>query len=114
MVAVDEKVWFRDLSIPRQRLVRLMRNINHGRICGLAVKNREPVFDPPPKVVRTVKFPGDNSPRPAVGLQDSPLKAHVHHLLNYLDRIGNGVIEVLEVRDGLPVAGDVEEKLYMR
>jgi len=102
-----------DVSPARRKLVKLLQYINHGRLCGLAVKGGEPVFDPPPQVIRTVKFPGVNSPRPEVELHEFALKTHFQQLFDYLDSLGNGLIEILEVRDGLPVAGAIQENPHL-
>src|SRR5262245_59935470 len=52
------------LSRPRRRLVELMQNLNFGRIEVLVIRNGNPILDPLPRVVREVKFGGDNGPRP--------------------------------------------------
>ena len=54
----------RSLTAPRRRLVELMQQINFGRIEGLTLRGGEPVFDPAPRIVREVKFGGENGPRP--------------------------------------------------
>ena len=54
----------RDLSPGRQRLVELMQQIQFGRIHDLPVRGGEPVFEPPPRAVKTVKIAGRNAPRP--------------------------------------------------
>jgi hypothetical protein len=90
------------LSPARQRLVELMQLINFGRLEGLAVRNGSPVFDPPPRLIREVKFGADNGPRPERDAGDFLLKAQVVELVHQLDRLGDGTIEVLEIKHGLP------------
>ena len=51
------------LSEARRRLIRLMQNINFGAIGDLEVRGGEPMFSPPPRVVREIKFGGENGPR---------------------------------------------------
>ena len=62
-----------------------------------------------PRVVRDVKFGGENGPRPESGLHDFALKAQVRELLEHLDAIGTGTIRTLEVKHGLPFRMQVEE-----
>ena len=66
VVAVVTKA---DLSPARARLVVLMQGINFGYIEGLIVRAGAPVLNPPPRVVREVKFGGENGPRPEAGKQ---------------------------------------------
>ncbi len=73
------------LSPARRRLVTLMQEVNFGSIHGLHVCAREPVFDPPPRVVREVKFCAENGPRPEVTKEDFPLKAQVWELFAEID-----------------------------
>lgn len=91
-----------DLSARRASLLGLMQTINFGRIEGLAVLDGEPVLDPPPRVIREVKFGGDNGPRPELGTANFLLKTQVLELFQHFDRLGDGTIEVLEIKHGLP------------
>ena len=86
----------------RARLVELMQEINYGRLEDLVVRDGEPVFDPPPRIVHDVKFCAENSPRPEVGREDFTLKAKVCDLFVQMGAMGNGVIIRLEVQAGLP------------
>jgi hypothetical protein len=92
----------RSLSPARRRLVELMQEINFGRSEGLAVRGGDPVLAPPPRLVREVKFGGDNGPRPERGAADFDLKARLVELLDYLDEAGDVTIDLLEVKHGLP------------
>lgn len=90
------------LTPARRRLIEVMQAVNFGRIEFLAVRGGEPVFDPPPRVVREIKFGGDNDPRPERSLDDFAVKGGVAELLGWLARIGDGRVDVLEVKHGLP------------
>jgi hypothetical protein len=90
------------LTPARKRLVELMQKIGFGRIEGLVIRRGEPVFDPPPIVVHDIKFDGENRSRPPVEVDDFVLKKQVIHLFAALDRVRNGTVEKLEVKDGLP------------
>ena len=50
------------LSPARRCLVELMQEVNYGRIERLEVKEREPVFTPPPRLVRQFVFGKDIGP----------------------------------------------------
>lgn len=93
----------RSLSVPRQMLVELMQGVNFGRIEGLAIRHADPVLDPPPRVVKEVRFGLPSSPREERSREDFSLKKSLLELFDILDRLGDGTIEVLEIRDGLPV-----------
>ena len=97
------------LSRPKTKLIEWMQRINFGRIEGLVVRGGEPVFDPPPRVVREVKFGAENGPRPEVAKADFALKAQVRELLAQLEAMGDGVVRCIEVKHGLPFKMTVEE-----
>lgn len=90
------------LPAPRRRLLELMQAINFGRIEGLTILDGNPTFDPPPRVVREIKFGGDNGPRAERDVANFLLKEQVVELFQHFDRLGDGTIEVLEVKHGLP------------
>jgi hypothetical protein len=98
------------LSADRGRLLALMQSINFGHIEGLDVRSGEPILDPLPRVVRELKFGGDNAPRSERDIQDFLLKSQVVELFKEFDRLVNGRVELLEVKHGLPfrmfIAGD--------
>jgi hypothetical protein len=98
------------LTAPRRRLVRLLQRLNFGRVEGLLVRDGEPVWDSPPRVVREVKFGADNGPRPESKLRDFKTKSEVDELFRQLEAIGQGRIQVLEVKHGLPFRMIVEEE----
>jgi len=91
-------------SLPpdRQRLLEIMQALNFGTIESLAVAGGELVLKPPPKVTREVKFGAENGARPESSLGDFALKAQVRELFDAISEIGDGVIERIEVRHGLP------------
>lgn len=98
-----------DLGPDRRRLIHLMQQISFGRIESLQIRDGDPVLDPLPRIVREVKFAGDNGPRLEADIGDFTLKRQVQDLLAQLDRIGNGVIDVLIVKHGLPFSMQVAE-----
>lgn len=97
------------LSPLQRRLVEVMQGVNFGRIENLVVEGGEPVLDPPPRVVREVKFGGENGPRPELHARDFALKAQVVQLFEELERMGDGVVESVEIQNGLPFRMKFEE-----
>ena len=97
------------LSHARVRLIELMQRINYGRIEGLSVRRGEPVLDPPPRIVREIKFGGENGPRPETAKEDFFLKAQVRELFAQMEAMGSGVIRTIEIKHGLPFRMTVEE-----
>jgi hypothetical protein len=90
------------LSPARRRLLELLQQVNFGRLESLVIADDEPVFDPSPRIVREIKFGGENGPRHEIGAADFNLKSQVIELLAFFDELHNGVIDVLEIKHGLP------------
>lgn len=90
------------LSEPCRELVKLMQTVNFGRIEGLHIRDGMPVLNPRPRVVREIKFCGENGSRRELAAADFILKSEVVELLAFFDELQNGVIDVLEIKHGLP------------
>ncbi|UYV11918.1 MAG: hypothetical protein NCW75_11485 [Phycisphaera sp.] len=101
--------WKHHLSSDRRNLVETLQKINFGRIEGLVIRGGEPVLDPMPRIMHEFKFQADNSPRPESVKSDFLLKRQVVELFALIDQLGDGVIQSLEVRHGLPFRMTVEE-----
>jgi hypothetical protein len=86
-----------------------MSDINYGRIERLVVSGGEPVFEPPPKVVRKIKIGGENGPRREDVTRDFLLKAKVKEFFDHLAGLGSGTITRIEVQAGLPFSLEIEE-----
>ena len=106
MVAVVTKA---DLPPAGARLVELMQEINFGRIEYLVIRGGQPMFYPPPRVVREVKFGGENGPRPEATKADFALKAEVRELFAQMEAMCDGTVRCIEVKHGLPFKMTVEE-----
>ena len=98
-------------SLPpaRRRLVTLMQELNFGSIHGLSVRDREPVFDPSPHIIREVKFCAENGARPEAVKEDFALKEQVIEFFAEIAAMGDGTILCIEVKHGLPFRMTVEE-----
>ncbi len=90
------------LSPSRQRLVSLMQRLEYGEVQGLVLRQGEPQFDPPPRVIRTVRFGQRSATRVTPRGEDFALKRHVAELFAEFDRLQDGVIGRIEVQNGLP------------
>lgn len=93
---------FSQLSAPRQALVRLLQSINFGRVEVLEIRRGDPVFCPAPMVFVEVKLDAESGPRPETDLEDFELRSEVVRLLEQFDEIGDGAIERIDIRHGIP------------
>ncbi len=91
------------LSEERQRLVNVMQRINYGRILGLVIRDGEPVFDPPPTVLRLFLFGKINDSNAKRGNEGFALKKKVAELFEIFDREQSLLIKELIIDNGLPV-----------
>ncbi len=99
---------FLSLSPARRRLLRLMQQLNFGRIEGLCIRRGEPVFDPMPKIVVEHKFAAENGPRPEATKGDFLLKHQHLDLLRLFDRLGDQDFAMLRVLHGTPFSCEHE------
>ncbi len=90
------------LSLARRRLVELFRQVYFGKVEGLVVRDGDPVLSPLPRVIREIKLGGENGPRSEGNLGDFLLKSQIVELFALFDQFQDGVIEVLEIKHGLP------------
>lgn len=97
------------LSPQRQRFVEMLQGLGFGTIYGQHVRDGEPILTPPPRVVREIKFGGDNGPHAMTTAEDFVLKQQVRDFFAQLDAIGTGIILSLEVKHGLPFRMTIEE-----
>jgi len=93
---------FRQLSPPKQTLVRLLQTVNFGQLRDLEVRDGEPVFNPAPLVQVDVKLDAEEGPRPEQELTDFTLRSEVARLMDRLREIGNGTVERIEICAGVP------------
>lgn len=96
------------LSIPEQRLIELFQELNFGRLEGLRIHRGQPVFEPSPRVVQTLKMGGSNGPREEAGLPDFWLKQPLVDLLATIREIADGEILVIDIKNGLPFTVEIE------
>ena len=102
---------FSQLSASRQALVRLLQSINFGHIEGLEVRCGEPVFSPAPTVLVEVKLDSESESRPEATLPDFELRREITRLVEQFDELGNGSIERIDVRYGVPRRAVIERPI---
>lgn len=98
------------LAPAARQLVEEMQRINFGRVEHLAFRDGLPVFEPAPRVVLDIKLGSENGARREADLPDFELKAEVVDLFRHLAVLGDGLVESLEIRGGLPCRMQVEAR----
>ena len=101
-----------DLSPARQALVRLCQAINYGSIENLEVRQSDPIFHPPPVVLKEVKLDRDEEPRPELGLKDFVLSDEILRLVALLRDMKSGTLRHIEVRAGIPRRMQMESRRF--
>ena len=109
MSAVRKVYTTKSLSPQKLSLLRVMQEINYGRIENLQVRGGEPILDGHHRIVRAIKMKGESGPRPEVSSEEFALKIEVVELFRHLRSIGNGTVKVLEIKAGLPFLMEFEE-----
>jgi hypothetical protein len=91
------------LSPARRRLIELMQEVNFGRIENLQIRDGEPVFDPPPTVVRHHLFGKENGPNSHRAVDNFTLKKKLAELFEIFNGEPLLFIQELIIDNGLPV-----------
>jgi hypothetical protein len=102
---------FSQLSGPRQALVLLLQSVHFGHIGGLEVRGGEPTFSPAPTVIVEVKLDAAADPRPEAHSADFELRAELTRLMEQLDVLGDGSIDRIDVRYGVPRRALIERPI---
>lgn len=88
------------LSPGQRRLIHLIQQVGFGAVEGLCVRAGQPVFEPVPRITRELKF-GCRETTPIARTGDRS-RIELLELLDALSELGNGTIDRIEVRHGLP------------
>ena len=99
------------LSAPRRQLLETMQRTNFGRIERLEIRNGEPVLSPPPRIVKDVKLGESDEVRPELAIGDFTLKRQHIELLESFTSLGNGMIDAIVIKNGLPFRLLVEQRV---
>lgn len=97
---------FCELSSGGQVLVATMRRVGFGRFEFLRICNGDPVFDPPPRLVRVSRIGSSQEPD-LLESADWILKVPIRDLFKEFARLQNGTIDRIEFRRGLPCLVEV-------
>jgi hypothetical protein len=97
---------FSELSSSGKLLVSTMRRVQFGRFEGLRISNGEPVWDPPPRLVRVTKIGSDDEQRDA-DEGDWVLKAPFRDLFREFGKVENGTFERITFHRGLPCVVEI-------
>jgi len=92
---------FCELSAAGKVLISTMRDVQFGRFEDLRVENGEPVFDPPPRLIKVKRIGSAEDSNPSAS-DDWLIKGAIADLLQELNAVGNGTVERLEFRRGIP------------
>jgi hypothetical protein len=72
------------------------------------VRADEPTLAPPPRIIRTLKLGGGEGAGLAPSFEELAARPAVQDLMLLLDRMRDGTITRLEIRDASPVFCEVE------
>ena len=97
------------LSPAQRTLVALMQNVGFGQILDLIVRKGEPVLEPMPRVLRSVRLGIETGPAPEIRTGDFALKTEVVEMLRQLDQLRDGVVHRVDIKNGLPISLVIEE-----
>ena len=90
------------LSPERLALVKLMRELQFGRIENMSIRAGQPVMDQDLRVVRVACLGGDSGGTNAASSDEFELKRAVRDLFDELARLDHGTVVKLEFKRGLP------------
>lgn len=96
------------LTAGRRWLVQRMRQLVHGSMHDLVVRDGEPVLHPAPKVKQAFKLGGRRNEPKAVSAEFALKQQHIE-LFELLDAKRSGRISKLMVQDGLPFLVEWED-----
>ena len=99
------------LSHSEQRLLGLIQEVYYGKIEDLVISGGEPVMGLPLKVLRDVKLSGEYSRKPILADRDYLDKPQVVEMLRQFRRLGDGVVQLVEIHDGLPFRIQIVEMI---
>jgi hypothetical protein len=92
---------FSELSSSGKLLVSTMRHVQFGRFEGIRIRDGEPVWNPPPKLVRVAKIGFSGDPK-VPEASDWVLKSAVRELFREFAALQNGTIDRVVFHRGLP------------
>jgi hypothetical protein len=79
-----------------------MQRVRFGRFEELQVQNGQPIFDPPPRLIKVSRIGTADDSTPPTTDGDWLIKEAVADLFDELSALGTGTVSRLEFRRGLP------------
>ncbi|HNO79221.1 MAG TPA: hypothetical protein PKN33_14305 [Phycisphaerae bacterium] len=92
----------KNLTPARRRLVEAMRRLAFGRIENLVVRDGEPILDATTRFRRERKLGVIGSPPHRPIPPTCSLKSEIRELFDEFAAIGDGIVDAIEIRHGLP------------
>lgn len=93
-----------------RELIRLIRQTQFGCISNIKLSAGQPIFDGNTSVSIEFKLSGLEPTKEVLSEQDYLNKPQVRTLFERFRTLGNGIIECLDVRDGLPFKVTIKRK----
>ena len=90
------------LTPARRRLLVLCRYIGFGAIERLHIHRGEPVYDPPPRITREIRFGAHRTPTRQEALDEFKVRRAMRELLSAIAAVGDGIVDRIEIRHGQP------------
>ncbi len=97
----------------QKRLLQLMQEVHYGKIEDLVISNGEPVMGLTVRVLRDVKLSGECSKKPIIQDRDYLDKPQIVEMLRQFRRLGDGVVQLVEIHDGLPFRIHIAEMVRL-
>ena len=101
------------LSARQRRALELFQTFPFCRVTHLFVRDGEPVWDPAPEVVQTLKMGSSNGPRDEVNLEDFRLREPIIEFFETLRELGTGEVLLITVQHGLPHVVEVRRHVQL-
>jgi hypothetical protein len=99
----------RDLLAARRRVVEICQEIGFGRIDGMIIRDRQPEWQPAPRIIRGILLCRDDARRQVYPRHDCALKWHFLALFRQIDGIEGTATVSITVQDGLPIRLTIEQ-----
>lgn len=93
---------FNECSKNEQWIILTMQKLGYGEINGLLVKGGQPQPVPMPELWRTEKFGVNAVPEEKISKDFELHRQHVY-FLEYLGKLDNGTLSVIQIHNGLPL-----------
>lgn len=90
------------ISEAQKRLLQLMQEVHYGKVEDIVISSGEPVMGLPVKVLRDVKLSGESGRKTIFADRDYLDKPQVVEMLRQFRRLGDGIVQLVEIHDGLP------------